>query len=117
MAGVSRKITTGLTGLKVINEPHEMLKVLYEKILIALDKIPATAAYRVNTEQIVRNRMQHVLTERNVQVLEQKIDGGQIEEVILQAKRELALARKMIEWKPWEPLVAQAPKNQWKWPF
>ncbi|XP_012356162.1 NADH dehydrogenase [ubiquinone] 1 alpha subcomplex subunit 5-like isoform X2 [Nomascus leucogenys] len=43
---------------------------------------------------------------------EDQLQGGQIEEVILQAKNELSLARKMMQWKPWE-----TPANQWKWPM
>merc|ERR1712241_1295146 len=53
----------------------------------------------------------------DVPELEKKINGGQIEEVIIQAENELSLSRKILEWKTWEPLVAEAPKNQWKWPI
>ena len=49
--------------------------------------------------------------------LEKKIGCGQIEEVIVQAENELNLARKMLEWKAWEPLKTQAPPSQWKWPI
>nr|XP_019596266.1 PREDICTED: NADH dehydrogenase [ubiquinone] 1 alpha subcomplex subunit 5-like isoform X2 [Rhinolophus sinicus] len=41
----------------------------------------------------------------DVKKLEDQLQGGQIEEVILQAENELSLARKMIQWKSWEPLV------------
>lgn len=74
----------------------------------------------------------------NISELEKKIDCGQIEEVIIQviftycamfcllmfygyllfqAKNEYELAKNMLKWKPWEPLVQDAPPNQWKWPM
>ncbi|KAM9683740.1 NADH dehydrogenase [ubiquinone] 1 alpha subcomplex subunit 5-like [Dama dama] len=52
-----------------------------------------------------------------VKKLEELLQGGQIEEVILQAENELSLARKMIQWKPREPLVEEPPASQWKWPI
>ena len=35
----------------------------------------------------------------------------------LQAENEVALARLMLETRAWEPLVNEAPPNQWKWPM
>ena len=58
-----------------------------------------------------------VKNEANIGELEKKINSGQIEEVIIQAENELKLSRKILEWKSWEPLVAEAPANQWKWPI
>jgi NADH dehydrogenase (ubiquinone) 1 alpha subcomplex subunit 5 len=51
-----------------------------------------------------------------VQTLEKAIGNGQVEELILQAEKELVLARKMLGYKPWEPLVKEAPATQWQWP-
>ncbi|KAJ8006765.1 hypothetical protein DPEC_G00110610 [Dallia pectoralis] len=115
MAGVLKK-TTGLVGLAVSNNPRERLRILYSKILTALQVIPQDAAYRKYTEQLVNERFDLVKTELDVEKLEKKINSGQIEEVIHQAECELALSRKMADWKPWEPLIEEPPVNQWKWP-
>lgn len=101
--------------------------------------MPETAAYRVHTEQIIRDRaniistvmfiilvsiaLEHSLIQdhlifqtASVQDVEQKIGCGQIEELIIQAENELTLSRKMLGWKPWEKLVEPAPAHQWDWP-
>jgi len=54
---------------------------------------------------------------KEIPELEKKIGCGQIEEVIMQAENELLLSRKMVEWKPWEPLQTKPAPNQWKWPL
>ncbi|MBN3297616.1 NDUA5 dehydrogenase, partial [Amia calva] len=95
----------------------QRLRVLYTKILASLQSIPQDAAYRRYTEQVISQRFDLVKSEPDVEKLEKKINSGQIEEVILQAENELSLSRKMLEWKPWEPLVEEAPANQWKWPI
>ncbi|XP_075065033.1 NADH dehydrogenase [ubiquinone] 1 alpha subcomplex subunit 5 [Mixophyes fleayi] len=116
MAGILKK-TTGLVGLAVAQNPHERLRILYTKILATLQTIPNDAAYRKYTEQIVNERLFAVKSEPSVENLEEKINCGQIEEVISQAENELYLARKMVDWKPWEPLIEEPPANQWKWPI
>ncbi|CAK6434276.1 unnamed protein product [Pipistrellus nathusii] len=116
MASLLKK-TTGLVGLAVCETPHERLKLLYTKILDVLEQIPKNAAYRKYTEEITNERLDMVKAEPDVKKLEDRLQGGQIEEVISQAENELSLARKMIQWKPWEPLVEEPPANQWKWPI
>lgn len=97
--------------------PRDRLKLLYSKILATLQTLPPEAAYRRYTEELVAQRYDLVHQEADVGRLEQKINCGQIEEVIFQAECELALSRKMADWKPWEPLVEEAPPGQWKWPI
>nr|XP_009916025.1 PREDICTED: NADH dehydrogenase [ubiquinone] 1 alpha subcomplex subunit 5 [Haliaeetus albicilla] len=109
--------TTGLVGLAVAENPHERLRILYTKILGVLQNIPKDAAYRKYTEQIVNQRFNLVQTETDVQKLQDKLNSGHIEEVIVQAENELSLARKMIQWKPWEPLIEEPPSDQWRWPI
>lgn len=115
MSGALKK-TTGLTGLAVAKTPHHTLEVLYNKILRALQKMPENASYRKYTEQIVCERAQVLKANSDLVEIEKKIGCGQVEELIVQAENELILARKMLTWKPWEPLMKEPPKNQWTWP-
>jgi NADH dehydrogenase (ubiquinone) 1 alpha subcomplex subunit 5 len=110
------KETTRITGLNVAKHPQLSLTVLYEKILYSLEKMPDQAAYKQHTKKLVETRLDLVKAIKDVEQLEAKINSGQIEEVIKEAENELILARSMLEWKPWEKLIAQAPKDQWKWP-
>ncbi|KAH3777767.1 NADH dehydrogenase [ubiquinone] 1 alpha subcomplex subunit 5-like [Dreissena polymorpha] len=115
MSGAARR-KLGLTGLKPLENPHEKLTLWYERILRVLSKMPPQAAYRVNTEAIVKNRLALVKTTPDIAALEKQINCGSIEEVFRQAERELFLARNMVNYKPWESLIAQPPKNQFQWP-
>ncbi|XP_026463034.1 NADH dehydrogenase [ubiquinone] 1 alpha subcomplex subunit 5-like [Ctenocephalides felis] len=116
MANIVRKATTGLTGLAVSQNPHHTLSVLYGKILRTLQKMPEEAAYKKYTESIITERAAIVQNTPDIAAIEEKIGCGQVEELIVQAENELTLSRKMLAWKPWEPLMKEAPKNQWKWP-
>lgn len=108
---------TGLTGLLMSRNPHFTLTTLYTKILGTLKKMPEEAAYRKHTEKIVSERLSIVSSEKDIQKVAERIDSGLPEELILQAENELHLARRMIQFRPWEPLVEQPPPNQWKWPI
>lgn len=56
------QISTGLTGLAVAKNPHHQLSSLYGKTLRALAQMPESAAYRMNTEKIIRDRSHIVAT-------------------------------------------------------
>lgn len=116
MAGVLKR-ATGLTGLKVVESPHKTLAVIYDKILRTCEKMPEEAVYRKSVTAQTQERLNIVKSDHTVAGIETKINCGQAEEIVLQAQRELSLARKMLMWKPWEPLVEEPPKNQWKWPI
>ncbi|KFM71968.1 NADH dehydrogenase [ubiquinone] 1 alpha subcomplex subunit 5, partial [Stegodyphus mimosarum] len=111
------KKCTQLTGLAVAKNPHRVLTSYYNKILRALENIPEGAAYRQHTTKLVEERLALVTVEPDVRKLEDKINAGQVEELILHAERELMLARRMITWKPWEPLQTVPTSKQWKWPI
>ena len=112
------KVSTGLTGLPVHPDGATQLRMLYGKILRVLDKMPAEAAYRQYTAGIISERLDVVnKNPHNLEKLEATINCGQVEELISQAEQELMLARKMVKWQPWEPLVEEAPPTQWKWPL
>ncbi|KAI1732750.1 ETC complex I subunit conserved region domain-containing protein [Ditylenchus destructor] len=111
------KQTTGITGLYVNANAHHFLRTLYNRILFSLQKFPENSSYRVNTEQIIKQRLDLVNGEPDVHKLEEKIGMGQIEEVIEQAENELQTARILSQHKVWEPIVGEAPEGQWRWPI
>ena len=111
------KFSTNLAKMLVSKQPHTELARIYSKNLRALAKMPTDYPYRKYTENVIMERAALVKNEPNIQELEKKINCGQIEEVIIQATNELHLTRKILEWKAWEPLENEAPKNQWKWPL
>ncbi|XP_054168412.1 NADH dehydrogenase [ubiquinone] 1 alpha subcomplex subunit 5-like [Oppia nitens] len=115
MSGAIKK-TTGLTGLLVARNAHYSLTRLYNKILKTLAKMPDESAYKKYTTETVNERLAIVMKEKDVKAIEDKINCGQIEEVIVQAENELALSKRIAETRAWEPLITKPPINQWKWP-
>uniref|UniRef100_A0A8B9V0C8 NADH dehydrogenase [ubiquinone] 1 alpha subcomplex subunit 5 n=1 Tax=Anas zonorhyncha TaxID=75864 RepID=A0A8B9V0C8_9AVES len=77
-------VTFGPDKSQSHSRQNSRLRILYTKILGVLQNIPKDAAYRKYTEQIVNQRLNLVQTETDVQKLQDKLNSGQIEEVILQ---------------------------------
>ncbi|KER27743.1 hypothetical protein T265_05297 [Opisthorchis viverrini] len=61
-----------------------ILKALYNRILKVVALMPEEAAYRKHTTAVVQSRLQAVSTIQDINKLEEAIDCGQIEEVIVQ---------------------------------
>ena len=102
-------------GLPVQPQPHQRLKTIYDSTLKVLTEMPPSAVYRQSVETLIKSRLAAVNAFPNLEdihALEQKIGAGQVEEVIKQAEDELSLAKKMIDWKPWEALKTQAPPGR-----
>jgi NADH dehydrogenase (ubiquinone) 1 alpha subcomplex subunit 5 len=100
LAGV--KATTGIVGLEVVPNAREVLISLYRETLKAVEPIPTTAQYRKSVEALTQHRLKVCTEEEDWEKIEEKIQGGQVEELIVQAQDELQLIPKMAEWKPWE---------------
>lgn len=96
------KETTGLVGLEVVPNAREVLIKLYNDTLKAVEGIPDSAEYRKAVERFTKFRLQVCQEEEDWEKIEQRINGGQVEELIVIAKDELTLIDKMKEWKPWE---------------
>ncbi|KAI9008321.1 ETC complex I subunit conserved region-domain-containing protein, partial [Gaertneriomyces semiglobifer] len=107
--------TTGLFGVPVHPNPRPHLISLYQRILHTVNIIPPTSAYRQSTEALTKHRLAIVEATDDVPSIEEKIDAGQIEELIDQAEDELKLIPKMLEYKIWEPLEEPVPQGQWEY--
>jgi NADH dehydrogenase (ubiquinone) 1 alpha subcomplex subunit 5 len=100
-----RKVSTGLVGLDVIptEKARNILINLYTKTLDELNHgFPKNTPYRVAVEAFTTHRLKVVKEETDPLKIEQRINAGQLEELIEQARDELDVLAKMREWKPWE---------------
>ncbi|EGG13989.1 NADH dehydrogenase [Cavenderia fasciculata] len=102
MASVFIKKSTGLTGLAVEPRARQILSDLYCKTLKELQKIPATAGYRQRMEELTKFRFNVVESETDILKIEHTIKGGQVEELIQQAKKELEVIDLVSKERVWE---------------
>ncbi|KAJ3415202.1 hypothetical protein HDV05_005342 [Chytridiales sp. JEL 0842] len=110
---VKIKQTTGLYGLPVNPNPRPELLSLYNRILHTTERLPKDSVFRKSVEATTRFRLEVVEKETSIPKLEEAIGGGQVEELIIQAKEEYNLVLKMSEWEPWNALEEPAPAGQW----
>ncbi|KAI8913527.1 ETC complex I subunit conserved region-domain-containing protein [Gorgonomyces haynaldii] len=110
------KTTTGIFGLAVHPNPRPELISLYQRILHSLQRLPQESVYRQKTESLFKQRLDTLNQTEDVTQIENTIGGGQLEELIAQAKGELALIPQLEEWKPWEKLEEAPLPGQWEYP-
>lgn len=105
---------TGLTGLYQHPNPRPALVALYNHTLTVLDKkFPKESVYKQSVEAMTKNRLKIVQDEEITEIIENKIGGGLIEEIVIQAHEELNLANEMAELKVWEELEEKPLEDQW----
>uniref|UniRef100_H2Y9N3 NADH dehydrogenase [ubiquinone] 1 alpha subcomplex subunit 5 n=1 Tax=Ciona savignyi TaxID=51511 RepID=H2Y9N3_CIOSA len=113
---MASKISTGLVGIAVEANARHKLKLLYENLVTVVSRMPSNTSYRTYTEEFANQQLHKLDTIKDDAELESAFGTGQLEEVLLQAKSELRLARKLETWKPWEGSATQPPTGQWDWP-
>lgn len=105
---------TGLTGIYQHPNPRPALIALYNHTLTVLDtKFPKESVYKQSVEALTRNRLKVVQEEEITENIENKIGGGLIEEIIIQAHEELGLANDLSLLKCWEELEEKPLDDQW----
>lgn len=105
---------TGLTGIYQHPNPRPALIALYNHTLTVLDtKFPKESVYKQSVEALTRNRLKVVQEEEITENIENKIGGGLIEEIIIQAHEELGLANDFSLMKCWEELEEKPLDDQW----
>ncbi|TIA89422.1 hypothetical protein E3P81_03086 [Wallemia ichthyophaga] len=125
------KASTRITGLAVHPDPLSALAETYSSTLSFLQQFPSSSVYKNSVEALTKQRLSRVVSANDKGVSPEDVEANsnseysdllgtppvQLEEVLVEAENELGLAAKMFEWKAWEPLQVQPPKDQWKNPF
>ncbi|TRM66365.1 hypothetical protein BD626DRAFT_453701 [Schizophyllum amplum] len=110
------KATTGQTGLHVHRNAIPALKFYYNETLSVLNAMPESSVYRQGVEALTQQKLS-VLDAANGDIMaaESQLEEDVIEESIKVARDELHLAKKMVEWKAWEPLEEKPEPGQWEY--
>lgn len=112
MAGLRGiKTTTGIVGLPVEPNAKAFLISLYSQTLDALEPVPPSSEYRKSVEALVKERLAVVESEDELAAIEAKIGGGQVEQLIEQAKDELKLIPTLIAARAFDPYDGTAPEE------
>lgn len=90
---------TGLTGLLKNPNARWELITTYEGTLKALALLPKESVYRRSTESLTQQRLKIAKAAEDADKIESEIDEGLIEELLMTARAEAALADHMNEFK------------------
>lgn len=100
--GIKLKPTTGLVGVPVQPKWRQIMLKLIDDVISELDtRIPKNTAYRVFTENNFKFFRRVVEENDDYEVVEDTINRGQVEELIMMFEDELTLIPLMEQWKPW----------------
>ena len=98
------KLSTGIAFLDVEPFPRMKLMKLYYLALQELKDLPDEYGYKFLCQEMTRFRMTVVDENMSIRAIEDKINAGLIEELIVQAHNEIKLLKIMRSWKPGEEL-------------
>ncbi|KAJ3060169.1 hypothetical protein HDU98_003837 [Podochytrium sp. JEL0797] len=111
------KASTLLAGIPAHANARAELTSLYQRVLHSATRLPSSSVYRQAVEATHHSRLAVVAANESVAQIEKEIDGGQIEELLIQAEDELRLIKAMQDAEPWLPLEVKAPEGQWTSPL
>lgn len=96
------KESTGYVGFPVIPEARKVLFALYGKILEEIKAVPEGVFYRTSIERQTHHRLKILQETEDVFEIEEKINSGQVEELIQDAENELSLIPDYVKFRPWD---------------
>jgi len=104
LSQVKLKQTTGIVGFPVQPRWREMIMKLCDDGCALLDQhnIPKGVFFRTQTENNLKYFYQVAKQTDDYQVVEDTLNRGQVEEIIVQLEDQIDLIPKMAEWKAWE---------------
>ncbi|KAK9460314.1 uncharacterized protein V1516DRAFT_676301 [Lipomyces oligophaga] len=108
---------TGLTGISHAPDAKDTLLRLYYETEQLLKEFPESSVYRQSVEGIIKSRKSIIAASPDdIPQIEKKINGGLIEEILIQAGEEYRLAQSLLKWKVWEDLEEKPPTGIWENP-
>ena len=96
------KLSTGLSFIDVEPFPRLKLMKLYYMTLDELRDLPDIFDFKLFTEERVKWHMEIVDSTLSIREIEKTVGSGMVEELIIDAHRELKLVKIMKQMKPWE---------------